>query len=128
MKAKLVNIARYVGSLALIFLCLWAGNAVNIWLPFLPGSLWGMLILFTLLSLNIVPQEWAAPGCELFLRYMALLFVPISVGVMEHFGVLARLWLPLVVGCLVSTVLVLVTVAFIMEHRGRHPERDAADV
>ena len=29
------------------------------------------------------PVSWVKPGCHLLIRYMALLFVPISVGVME---------------------------------------------
>ncbi len=39
-----------------------------------------MLILFVLLALQIMPPQWVNPGCNILIRYMALLFVPIGVG------------------------------------------------
>lgn len=44
-----------------------------------------MLILFVLLALQILPAKWVNPGCYVLIRYMALLFVPIGVGVMQYF-------------------------------------------
>lgn len=47
-----------------------------------------MLILFVLLALQILPAKWVNPGCYVLIRYMALLFVPIGVGVMQYFDLL----------------------------------------
>jgi hypothetical protein len=46
----------------------------------IPGSIIGMLILFVLLALQVLPAKWVNPGCYVLIRYMALLFVPIGVG------------------------------------------------
>lgn len=71
-----------------------------------------MLILFVLLSTQILPQRWVKPGCNVLIRYMALLFVPIGVGVMSYYDILRAQFGPLVVSCLVSTLMVLLVTAY----------------
>lgn len=96
----------------LIYACLSVGIALSGVLPVaLPGSLLGMLILFFLLSLHMIPAHWVKPGCHLLIRYMALLFVPVGVGIMQYTEVLRAQWWPLVISCGVSTLIVLITVS-----------------
>lgn len=104
---------RYLRAFTIIYLCLYAGNGIAALLPFsLPGSIIGMLILFALLASQILPVRWVKPGCHLLIRNMALLFVPISVGVMSYTDILSAQFGPIVVSCVVSTVLVLLVVGF----------------
>jgi len=104
---------RYVRAFVIIYLCLYAGNAVAVLLPItIPGSILGMLTLFTLLATQILPVDWVKPGCHLLIRYMALLFVPISVGVMNYTDVLSAQFGPIVVSIVVSTFLVLTIVGW----------------
>ncbi len=78
-----------------------------------------MLLLFMLLALQILPVDWVKPGCHLLIRYMALLFVPISVGVMSYTDILTAQFGPIVVSCLISTFLVLVVVGLSAERMQR---------
>ena len=71
-----------------------------------------MLILFILLGLQILPAKWVNPGCYVLIRYMALLFVPIGVGVMQYFSLLSAQFGPVVVSCTISTLVVLVVVSW----------------
>ena len=71
-----------------------------------------MLILFVLLALQILPAKWANPGCYVLIRYMALLFVPIGVGVMQYFDLLRAQFGPVVVSCAVSTLVVFLVVSW----------------
>ncbi|MCV9878186.1 CidA/LrgA family protein [Brenneria izbisi] len=104
---------QYLRAFALIYLCLMAGNAISALLPLtIPGSIIGMLILFSLLASQILPAQWVKPGCHLFIRYMALLFVPIGVGVMNYYDLLSQQFGPIVVSCVVSTFIVMVIVGF----------------
>lgn len=65
-----------------IIACLLAGKTLAAILPFpFPGSIIGMLLLFVLLSLQLVKLHWVEPGAALLLRHMGLLFVPVAVGV-----------------------------------------------
>ncbi len=113
MRNSLTVIWQYLRSFILIYLCLYAGVAVASLLPItIPGSIIGMLILFVLLSLQILPAKWVKPSAHLLIRYMALLFVPIGVGVMQYYAVLKAQFGPLVVSCFVSTLLVLIVVSW----------------
>ncbi len=104
---------QYLRSFILIYLCLYAGLAIASLLPItIPGSIIGMLILFVLLSLQILPAKWVKPSCHLLIRYMALLFVPIGVGVMQYYEVLKAQFGPVVVSCFISTLVVLVIVSW----------------
>ncbi len=96
----------------LIYACLYLGNGIAALLPMsIPGSIIGMLVLFLLLSTQLVPAQWVKPGCHLLIRYMALLFVPIGVGVMQYAELLRTQFEPVVISCTVSTLIVLVTVS-----------------
>ncbi|RKQ40348.1 CidA/LrgA family protein [Enterobacter sp. R1(2018)] len=113
MRNSLTVIWQYLRSFILIYLCLYAGIAIASLLPItIPGSIIGMLILFVLLSLQILPAKWVKPSCHLLIRYMALLFVPIGVGVMQYYEVLKAQFGPVVVSCFISTLVVLIVVSW----------------
>ncbi|WP_217516287.1 CidA/LrgA family protein [Vibrio metschnikovii] len=108
--------AQYLVSMGLIFLCLWAGVSLQHWLGVtIPGSIFGLLILFALLASGLVPVDWVRPSAHLFIRYMILLFVPISVGLMVHFDRLtANLW-PIIASAIGGTTLVLISVGYVLD-------------
>lgn len=113
MRNLLTVIWHYLRSFILIYICLYAGIAISSLLPItIPGSIIGMLILFVLLSLQILPAKWVKPSCHLLIRYMALLFVPIGVGVMQYVDVIKQQFGPVVVSCFISTLVVLVIVSW----------------
>ncbi|QKJ87829.1 murein hydrolase regulator LrgA [Paramixta manurensis] len=104
---------RYLRAFIILYLCLFIGNGLSTLLPIaIPGSILGMLLLFALLVARIVPVKWVQPGSYLLIRYMALLFVPISVGVMDYTDILLAQFGPIVVSCVVSTLLILVVVGY----------------
>ncbi|WP_297198237.1 CidA/LrgA family protein [uncultured Pluralibacter sp.] len=109
----LTIIWRYLRAFVLIYACLYAGIFISSLLPIaIPGSIIGMLILFVLLALQILPAAWLNPGCNLLIRYMVLLFVPIGVGVMQYFDLLRAQFGPLVVSCVISTLIAFIVVGW----------------
>lgn len=111
---KTLNITwQYLRAFVLIYACLYAGIFISSLLPItIPGSIIGMLIMFILLALQILPAKWVNPGCVLLIRYMALLFVPIGVGVMQYYDLLRAQFGPIVVSCAISTVIVFLVVSW----------------
>ena len=104
---------QYLRSFVLIYACLYVGIFLATLLPIaIPGSIIGMLIMFTLLALQILPAQWVKPSSHLLMRYMALLFVPIGVGVMQYFDVLKAQFGPIVISCLISTLAVILVVGW----------------
>lgn len=115
---------RLIRAFALIYACLYAGIGLSQLLPIaIPGSVLGMIILFLLLTWHIVPARWLQPGCYLLIRYMALLFVPVSVGIMKYGDVLYSQFGPVVVSCVVSTFMVLLVVSVMGNWIQRRQER-----
>ncbi|SFN32203.1 holin-like protein [Izhakiella capsodis] len=111
----------------IIYLCLYAGEGIAMLLPVaIPGSIIGMLMLFTLLVTQILPLDWVKPGCHILIRYMALLFVPVSVGVMNYTNLLQTQFGPIVIACLVSTLIVLTTVG-LCAHRLQRGEKTSLE-
>lgn len=101
----------YLRAFLIIYLALWTGNGIAGLLPVtIPGSIIGMLILFALLASQLLPVDWVKPGSYLLIRYMALLFVPVSVGVMNYTDILSAQFGPIVVSVVLSTFIVLITV------------------
>lgn len=83
-------------AIIIILLCQLVGEVTVLVLdlPF-PGPVLGMLLLFA----GLVIRGETPPALKAFsdtlLRYLALLFVPAGVGLMVHFGLVARDWLGL---------------------------------
>ncbi|ELX8380215.1 CidA/LrgA family protein [Providencia vermicola] len=113
LKQVLITGWQYLRAFVILYLCLIIGNLLSTLLPFsVPGSIIGMLILFVLLALQIIPAHWAQPGCSLLLKNMTLLFVPIGIGIMNYYSQLSQQLVPILVACFISTLVVMVVVAF----------------
>lgn len=130
MPAFLRTALRYVRAFLLILIFLWCGNALAALLPIvLPGSIIGMVLLFVALSLRWLPESWVAPGCQWFLTWMALFFVPVSVGLMNYYALVVAQFVPIVLSSVGSTLLVLLVVAAgtqwqMKKHRGGAEKND----
>lgn len=107
---------QYLVSFGLIFLSLAIGQFIQSLLGIsIPGSIIGMLILFALLATGIAPSAWVKPGATFSIRYMILLFVPTSVGLMEHFDLLLDNALPILASAIGGTFIVLVTLSLTLD-------------
>ncbi len=111
---------RYLGGLTLLvgFLLLGDFLADLARIP-LPGSVLGMVLLTAALHLRLLRAHWVAPAAMLLIRNMGFLFVPPGVGLMVHFGLIRREWLPIGAGALVSIVAVLVAVGLLQQRLER---------
>ncbi|MEJ5065697.1 MULTISPECIES: CidA/LrgA family protein [Erwinia] len=129
MRSTLLVLWQYLRAFIIIYLCLYAGRGLSALLPVvIPGSILGMLVLFSLLASQLLPIHWVKPGCHLLIRYMALLFVPISVGVMNDMDILTAQFGPIVISCVVSTLIVLVTIGLMSQRlNDRHQRRTGAN-
>ena len=81
-----------------------------------------MLILFGLMASGLVPVKWVQPSASLFIRYMVLLFVPISVGLMDHFEMLFANAIPILASAVGGTFIVLILLGLLLDRllKGGH--------
>lgn len=92
---------KYVKQLAVIIAVCFAGEAVKFILPFpVPGSIYGMVIMFVLLITGAVKLEKVETVADFLVDCMPLMFVPGGVGLIKSWSTLQAM-LPAVAGSIV---------------------------
>ena len=105
---------QLVRSLVILYIILLLGNLIPHYIPLgIPGSIWGLLLLFLGLTTRIIRLEWIYLGSSLLIRYMAVLFVPVSVGIIKYYDLLVSQWKILLIPNILSTFLTLFIIAFL---------------
>lgn len=101
-------------GLVLLLVFQFVGETVSnvLGLP-IPGNVLGMGFMLLALVLGVVKEESLREAADLLLSYMALFFVPAGVGVMLYFDLIAREWLPIVVGTVLSTFVVMAVTGWV---------------
>ncbi len=91
----------------------WLSSLTNIGIP---GSIYGLLILFIGLTSGTIKVKWIYAGASLLIRYMAILFVPVSVGIVQYGDLLKTQGIVLTVPNIVSTCVTMVIMAFFADY------------
>jgi len=110
-------------GLVLLLCFQFAGELVSrlLQLP-VPGNVVGMGLMLAALAGGVVREENMSEAAELLLKYLALFFVPAGVGVMLYFNLIAQEWLPIVVGTVVSTFVVMAVTGWVEQLLGASDE------
>ena len=90
-----------------------------------PGSIIGMILLFVLLTSNIIKVENLA---NFFLDHLAFFFIPASVGLMTSFASLKGSIFKIIFLCILTTIIVIsitaITVQFICNKKSKNKKED----
>lgn len=104
---------KYMKQLSLIIAVCFAGEIIKYLLPFpVPGSIYGMVLMFILLLTGAVKLEKVETAADFLIDCMPLMFVPGGVGLIKSWGTLQAM-LPAVIGSIV------VVTPFVMVVTGR---------
>ena len=96
------------GLALLVGFFLFGGFLHRVGVP-IPGGVLGLLLLYVALTTGLVPLAWLQRAADLLLRHMVLLFVPLTVGLMDLGRVLSRQAFALSATLIVSFLAVLLT-------------------
>ncbi|CAM3033051.1 CidA/LrgA family protein [Vibrio rarus] len=106
----------YLLSAGLIALSLMAGEWIQEFFALsVPGSVIGLLILFSALVSGVVKPHWVQPSASLLIRYMILLFIPISAGLINHYHILLDNALAILVSIVLGSLFVLVVLSLALD-------------
>ncbi len=113
-----------IGQLFLLWVIYYASTwLVTFFHVPLPGSVLGMIVLFTLLATGIVKEEWLLAATTPLLKHLSFFFIPIAVELMEWGDLFLQkghlLFLPLVVSTLVALLVTGGVVQYLMSRRNR---------
>ncbi|MEC3884263.1 CidA/LrgA family holin-like protein [Halobacillus litoralis] len=89
---------------------------------FIPGSVIGLVFLFALLSLKIVPEHWVNQGVGFMIKHLPFFFIPATVGVMSYAYVFEGKGVLLILIGLLSTAMVMGISGFVAQWMARRRE------
>ncbi|WP_329904438.1 CidA/LrgA family protein [Porphyromonas pogonae] len=103
-----------------VFLFCWLGElASKLTGGFIPGCVLGMILLFIALSFKIIPENKVDAPARLLADNMGLFFLPAGVGLMTQMDLIRQYWGIILICVIVSSVLVIGSVAYIQDRLER---------
>lgn len=99
---------KYIKQFLIILFISFLGEVLKYLLPLpIPASIYGLVLLFLALQFQIIPLSAVKGTANFLIDIMPLMFIPAGVGILESWGVLQPVLIPVIVITLVSTVLVM---------------------
>ena len=91
---------------------------------FIPGSVIGMVLLFLALAFKVVKPNKVKKLSTLLTENMGLFFLPAGVGLMNSLCIISQYWVVIVTASVVSTILVIASVALVQQKLGKETDRN----
>ena len=91
---------------------------------FIPGSVIGMVLLFLALAFKVVKPNKVKKLSTLLTENMGLFFLPAGVGLMNSLRIISQYWVLIVTASVVSTILVIASVALIQQKLGKETDEN----
>lgn len=100
---------KYMKQFCLIMFISFLGEVLHHYLPLpIPASIYGLVILFAGLMTGVVKLSHVEETGRFLIEIMPLMFIPAAVGLLESWGILAPIWIPIVGITLITTVIVMI--------------------
>ncbi|MFC0562029.1 CidA/LrgA family protein [Halalkalibacter alkalisediminis] len=108
---KVILIVLHLFILSIFYLI---GVGIQNWLGLpIPGSIIGMLLLFFALMTKVLPVRFIEEGSTFILKHMPLLFLPVTVGILQFLDLFAGDGILLIFITLISTIIVMIVSGWI---------------
>lgn len=112
MKRTLVTIGQI---LMLILFSLSINKIIDIFDLNIPGSILGIILLFLLLQLKIIPLKWIESGANFLLAHLMLFLIPSAVGIIQHANLLRSDGLSLLAVIILGSIIAMVVTGVFAE-------------
>lgn len=99
---------KYLRQLLIILIFSFAGEVLHYLVPIqIPASIYGLVLLFIGLMTGLIQLSQVQETAKFLIEIMPMMFIPEGVGLLESWGVLKPILVPVIVILVVSTVLVM---------------------
>lgn len=99
---------RYLKQFTIILFISFLGELLYWLIPLpVPASIYGLLLMLGALCTGVVKLSSVRESGKFLIDIMPVMFIPASVGLLDSWGVLKPIWIPVAVITLVSTVVVM---------------------
>ena len=100
---------KYIKQSAVSWGITWVGEWMSETLPLpVPAGVYGLFLMLILFCTGVLRVEQVEEAGNFLLDIMPVLFVPAAVGLMESYEQIQRVLAPMMVICVVSTIVVMV--------------------
>lgn len=72
-----------------------------------PASVYGLIIMFLVLKFRIIRLDQVKEVASFLIEIMPIMFIPAAVGLLESWGVLRPIWIPIILITLITTIIVM---------------------
>ena len=115
---------RYLKQFTIILTISLLGEVLHYFIPLpVPASIYGLLLMLAALLTGVVKRDSVREAGVFLVEIMPVMFIPAAVGLLEAWGVLRPVWLPVAVITVVSTVLVMGVSGLVTQFVIRRDER-----
>lgn len=115
---------KYIKQFGIILTISFIGEICNHFIPLpIPASIYGMVILLVGLMSGIIKLESVKETGKFLIEIMPLMFIPAAVGLLESWGVLKPICVPVIGITLITTILVMVVTGKITQFVIRREDR-----
>ena len=119
---------KWMKQFGIILLISFVGEILEKWIPLpIPASIYGIILLFLCLKLNIIPHEAVHETGKFLIEIMPLMFIPAAVGLLETWEVIAPAWLEYVAVTVISTWVVMIVSGRVTQFVIRRKRKDVQE-
>lgn len=119
---------KWMKQFGIILLISFVGEILEKWIPLpIPASIYGIILLFLCLKLNIIPHEAVNETGKFLIEIMPLMFIPAAVGLLETWDVIAPAWLEYVAVTVISTWVVMIVSGRVTQFVIRRKRKDVQE-
>ena len=119
---------KWMKQFGIILLISFVGEILEKWIPLpIPASIYGIILLFLCLKLNIIPHEAVHETGKFLIEIMPLMFIPAAVGLLETWDVIAPAWLEYVAVTVISTWVVMIVSGRVSQFVIRRKRKDVQE-
>lgn len=99
---------KYLRQLLIILIFSFIGELLHSLIPIqVPASIYGLVLLFIALLTGIIQLPQVKEAAKYLIEIMPLMFIPAGVGLLESWGDLKSILIPVLILLVVSTILVM---------------------
>lgn len=119
---------KWMKQFGIILLISFVGEILEKWIPLpIPASIYGIILLFLCLKLNIIPHEAVHETGKFLIEIMPLMFIPAAVGLLETWDVIAPAWLEYVAVTVIPTWVVMIVSGRVTQFVIRRKRKDVQE-
>ena len=99
---------KFLKQFGIILLISFIGEVIKYFVPLpIPASIYGLVIMFIALKTHILKLESINSTGKFLIEIMPLMFIPAAVGLINSWGILQPVFIPVIAITVVSTVVVM---------------------